>query len=94
MTGTCTNYNTTGHRKSLVSGAKLARKDGIFPMHSVSRCTLDNGTKYYTGIIHNLRCGKTLSRRCFKRKKMDVIDSLPRCPDFKTTFYGHHCWQI
>jgi PAS domain S-box-containing protein len=73
------NYNTTGHRKIIGIGREVEgqRKDGsIFPMHLSVGEFLDNGTKYYTGIIHNLSLRKDAEQALLQAQKMDAIGQL------------------
>ena len=73
------NYNTTGHRKIIGIGREVEgqRKDGsVFPMHLSVGEFLDNGTKYYTGIIHNLSLRKDAEQALLQAQKMDAIGQL------------------
>ncbi|MEP1328466.1 PAS domain S-box protein [Pseudophaeobacter sp.] len=73
------NYNTTGFRKIIGIGREVTgqRKDGsIFPMHLSVGEFEDNGTKYYTGIIHNLSMRKDAEQALLQAQKMDAIGQL------------------
>ncbi|OIQ26966.1 MAG: hypothetical protein BM562_15825 [Alphaproteobacteria bacterium MedPE-SWcel] len=73
------NYNTTGHRKIIGIGREVSgqRKDGtVFPMHLSVGEFMDNGRKYYTGIIHNLSLRKDAERALLQAQKMDAIGQL------------------
>jgi PAS domain S-box-containing protein len=73
------NYNTTNQRKIIGIGREVEglRKDGsIFPMHLSVGEFLDNDTKYYTGIIHNLSMRKDAEQALLQAQKMDAIGQL------------------
>ncbi len=73
------NYNTTGHRKIIGIGREVEgqRKDGsIFPMHLSVGEFIDSGTKYFTGIIHNLSLRKDAEQALLQAQKMDAIGQL------------------
>ena len=73
------NYNTTGNRKIIGIGREVTglRKDGtIFPMHLSVGEFAENGTKYYTGIIHDLSIRKEAEQALLQAQKMDAIGQL------------------
>lgn len=73
------NYNTTGYRKIIGIGRDVEgqRKDGsTFPMHLSVGEFLDCGTRYYTGIIHNLSMRKDAEQELLQAQKMDAIGQL------------------